>query len=218
MVLLPALYRPSSPRPEWDAGCSEDASALLHIFWNTDFASGSRNGYRITVQRDKIGRREWKHAIACDIPHTWEIRSVISGWSRAGEFRTGAAGAQIPGTLTSKIRTPPAIPSSFTRAVHVVPGTIQKAYDEYCESDGENPERCDGFCITHWQYRQCLDISRDNLQKTGETHRSRVTDGWGLDWGCLSFCPRGLQQFDTASYRGLAYCAGRGYEICCWWF
>ena len=140
-VLHSPFTGPSSPRPEWDVPVSEDASAYTHL--EHGFCQRRRTAYRITVQRDKIGGVEWNHAIAATYAYMGNP-GVSLLWSRAGEFGRWSSWSQI-WDVDSKIRNTTSNSGLFTGAVHVVPAIIQKAYDEYCESMWENPERCDGF-------------------------------------------------------------------------
>ncbi|WP_251859393.1 HNH endonuclease [Escherichia coli] len=132
------------PRPEWDVPVSEDASAYTHL-WNTDFVSGFAPVTESLFNGIKSAEWEWNHAIAATYAYMGNPECISSLWSRAGEFgleqlelKSWDVDEQDPEHYQQ-------FQALYPELSMLSPAIIQKAYDEYCESMWENPERCDGF-------------------------------------------------------------------------
>ncbi|EAO8762129.1 hypothetical protein EZL07_23150, partial [Salmonella enterica] len=127
---------------------------------------------------------------------------ISSLWSRAGEFgleqlelKSWDVDEQDPEHYQQ-------FQALYPELSMLSPAIIQKAYDEYCESMWENPERCDGFLYHLIGSTVSSDISRDNPEKTGRLIAHALLTGASIEDACR-FASE-AQQFDTA-LSGLAY-------------
>lgn len=189
------------PRPEWDVPVSEDASAYTHL-WNTDFVSGFAPVTESLFNGIKSAEWEWNHAIAATYAYMGNPECISSLWSRAGEFgleqlelKSWDVDEQDPEHYQQ-------FQALYPELSMLSPAIIQKAYDEYCESMWENPERCDGFLYHLIGSTVSSDISRDNPEKTGRLIAHALLTGASIEDACR-FASE-AQQFDTA-LSGLAY-------------
>ncbi|MEI9603781.1 hypothetical protein V5053_15995 [Enterobacter hormaechei] len=189
------------PRPEWDVPVYENPGAYTHL-WNTDFVSGFAPVSESLFNEVKSAEWEWNHAIAATCAYMGNPECFASLWPRAGEF--GLEQLELKSSDVDELA--PEYHQQF-QAIYpelsmLSPAAIQRAYDEYCESMWEYPERCDGFLYHLIGSTVSSNVSRDNPEKTGRLIAHAWLTGASVE-DAYRFGSE-AQQFDTA-LSGLAY-------------
>ncbi|SUI40123.1 Uncharacterised protein [Salmonella enterica subsp. enterica] len=189
------------PRPEWDVPVSEDPSAYTHL-WNTNFVRGFAPVTESLFNNVKSAEWEWNHAIAATWTYMGNPECSASLWPRVGEF--GLEQLELKSMDVDELDPEhhQQFQALYPELSMLSPAAIQKAYDEYCESMWEYPERCDGFLYHLIVSTVSSDMSRDTPEKTGRLIAHALLTGSSIKDACRFGSE--AQQYDTA-LSGLAY-------------
>ncbi|MGL9585668.1 hypothetical protein [Escherichia coli] len=189
------------PRPDWDVPVSRNVDVYTHL-WNTDFVSGFAPITESLFNEVKSTEWEWNHAIAATSAYMGNPDCIASLWARTGELGLDQLELKFWEFDEQDPKYNPQFQALYPELSMLSPATIQAAYDEYCESMWEYPERCDDFLYHLIGSTVRSDTFHRPPDKTGRLIAHALLEGASIDdarhFGIQA------QMFDTALSR-LAY-------------
>lgn len=189
------------PRPDWVVPTDEDPGAYTHL-WNTDFVSGFAPITESLFIGVKSAEWEWNHAIAATCAYMGNPECIASMWLRTGELNLEQLELKPEDVDELDPEHYLQFQILYPELAMLSPAAIQQAYDEYCESMWEYPERSEGFLFYLIGSTVSKGKYRYDPEQTGRLTAHALLTGASIEDAC-SFGSE-VQRFDTA-LSGLAY-------------